>query len=652
MLNLASIAVFLYFLPGFFLLCLFDLKRWRFFFSLSLSLLLFAICLASLLFWNLTWSQITAGYLFIVLVLAVLAMYKIFVGKTFSLLSQNFKAPDLFIFVSIVVVYGIYLSVVGPYDEVPSDFYRHLERIQLIRWNLETSGSRITTEHLWPNGYYIYYIYAVSWFLSDTALEDAILFFSWFHGVIVITSLYFFSTEWLARTFKTPRLLAVAACLLFVLHQGVIQFAFLRYYALSATLVCLPLVFLAAITFVKHTEEGITKKEQIVALACTAAPIFYHFQEALFITIIIWLLSAYYSAVYLRGVFKQRSFSLGLNGSTTCDIQLQYPVHALIAFAVLTVGFIALYVFSLGFIPKTPPDPQKILTLPFSFPIIGAMHILNPAYQFLQTIGAFGILIYACFFLFAKRFSRDSFLFIGMLTPVFTVWNPLFVDIFLRLRDAHVLYRIGYMIPFTITGAYIFGMICRSRSMSLVTRSALLAGWLAACTISLVPWTTDTQIFHYSRLHTLMPVAKDLSYRHWEDMISFLREYRGRRNIYTDPVTGYLVSALTKHVSIRYKFTTGLHKPINFPSYVNEPLSAYEGGLLIINLRQGGLSQSGLTSGHWPVDVLKLRKYYSTPLLEQIRSNPESFPLIWTRDDVSIYEIYPKKRGASQALKD
>ena len=641
MVSFCSAVAFIYFLPGFSLVCLFNGQRWRFFYSLGLSLSLFAICLFFLIFFKLTWAQLTFGYLSVTLVLTVLALYKIIVGRTFSLFSIHFEVSDLLICTSIAITYGAYLLVFGPYDELPSDFYRHLERIQLIHRNLENPESTLTATHLYPNGYYIYYIYAVTWSIGKISLENAIFFFSWLHGVIVITSIYLFSSSWLARTFYSPRILALAACILFVLHQGVGPFAFLRYYALSPSLICFPLIFLAIIIFIEHLEKNTTRKEKFFGAACVAVPFFYHFQELLFMAIAIWLLSAYYSACYWLRMFKQSYLSPGLVEQRLRLCNSPHASRAVVVFVALTAALIALYIFSLVFFTRSTPDVQKILTLPLSIPLIGPLQILNPSYQFLQTIGAFGILIYASFFIFIRRFSSNSFLFVGMLVPLFTVWNPFFVDLFLRLRDPHVLYRIGYMIPFTISAAYVLGLILSSNSTRRLSRVVLVFTWISACAMSLLPWKIAEPIFSHSRLHTLKTVAQERSFRHWDDMIMFLRDYGDRKIIYTDPVTGYMVSALTQHYSFRYKFTTEFHRPINFESYADGPLARYEGGLLILNLREGGLSESGMVSGHWPLNVLKLRQYYSPGLIQHVINNPDFFPIIWNGDNISIHQIYP-----------
>jgi len=641
MLLLSITGVFLYFVPGLLLIHLLNIRRWRFFISLGLSLLLFAICLAPLLLFSPTWLQIATTYLMATLFLAGLALRKILRGKHFKIYTPDFKRIDLVIFSSILLAYGIYILLVGPYNELPSDFYRHLERIQLIRWNLESPESRISAEHLKPNGYYWYYLFAVTWRMSGASLENAISFFSWLNGAIVISSVYFFSTAWLARTFKKPTVLAVVACLLFVVHMGVIHFAFIRYYALSATMLSLPMVFLSITAFVQHTEIGLRKIERVAILGCLIMLVFYHVQEFLFVMIFLWSLSAYFTFHHFYTVFTAKGWSNISESFQAPVTEAKHIRDAALVFIIASLAFLLVFGFAQLAVPLSVPDTRKLTAL--SFPSVGIKlgYVLNPEYQFFQTIGAYGVLIYVGFLLLIRKFLKDAYLLTGLLIPFVTIFNPFFVDAFLRVRDTHVLYRIGYMLPLAVSGAYILGLIWTNRTRQGLKRWLLTGAWLIACSVTLLPSPSESKLSTYSRLPTLTPVPRELSYQHWMDMISFLRKIEPRTAVYTDPVTGYIVSSLTQHESVRYKFTTQFQAPINFLSYDQSPLASYKGGLLIVNRREGGASPNGLASGHWPVDVLKLRQYYSSTLLQHLMKNPEVFPVLWAKNDIAIYRIYP-----------
>lgn len=647
MLKLLVITTFLYFFPGLCVTIFLGIQRWRFFISLGLSLLLFATCLGTLLLWDLSWHLITIGYLFATFILLALALCKIFVNKKPELFFQHYKPQDFFILCSIFLLYGIYIFLVGPYDEVPSDVFRHLERIQLISGNLSASESGVDKKHLLPNGYYIYFLYAITWKASGVTLDDILVFFSWLNGSIVLFAVYSLSNEWLSRTFPNTKMLAFISCIFFILHQGVVQFSFVRYYALSPTMICLPIFFLAVLAFVNQLERTISKKELLLVLSAAIVPFFYHVQEALFIVITIWLLSLYYTIFYIFLELKKTDFSFRKVIQMMNIDQTPKLNNALTICAYLAILFFGVYITGGILITNESPDLNKVIKLPFDLPIVGPQYVLNPSYQFLQTIGAFGILIYVVFVVLIKKISKNSFLFMGMLIPFFTIWNPLFVDVMLRIRDVHVLYRIGYIVPFSVVGAYVTGIIYSGFSKLPSLRYASIFGWLGICIASLAPWDSTLNVLNYSRIQSLAPVNRAISYRHWEDMIWFLRSQIEARKIFTDPVTGYLVTGLTQHESNRYKFTKFRHNPINFLDYSNQPLSAYGGGLLIINLREGERSQNGRVSGHWPEDILKLKNEYSPLLLEHIKNNPTSFPLIWRNDDISIYEIYPIVSGAN-----
>ena len=125
-------------------------------------------------------------------------------------------------------------------------------------------------------------------------------------------------------------------------------------------------------------------------------------------------------------------------------------------------------------------------------------------------------------------------------------------------------------------------------------------------------------------------------------MLDRLNDIEGKQYILTDPVTGYIVSALTPHQTFRHKFYASEYYqafPFAFEDYSDFPLSRYRGWLLVVNLRDGGHSQAGEISGHWPEDILKVSEYYPSNLLQHLRMHKNNFETVWQTDDITIYRV-------------
>ena len=628
--------------PGTCIVIALKLDRFRYFFVVGLSLSLFAICLAASGNLGLEWGQFALLYLTLVLVLLVTAGYCLYKKPRLTLFTQEFERRDLAIICGIVLSYGAYIFAVGPYDEVPADFYRHLERVQLMRSDLSHTQSHLAALHSGFNGRYWYYLYAITWALSGVSLDQSIFFYSWFNGALLLTALYLFSKTWLNRRFQQAWLLALLTCIFFLLHQGVVSFSFVRYYALSATMLCTPIYFLAVLVFTRHIESGLPGRQILTALFCLSTPLLYHYQEALFTLVIIWLLSLYYAVSWYGTRYGFGGSSAHLTNSVwPYWREIKNQQQGSIVFVLLTVSFLAFHIYAYGTITRTDVDHDKVISLQHLIPFLTNLYILNPSYQFYQTIALWGVVVYAGFFICWRRFLPDPYLLMGMLSPLFTVFNPVFVDFFLRIRDVHVLYRLGYMIPLAMTGACLVWFLLFKWRQRQLKRQCLAAVALAALVISL--FNFDARFIHseYSRIPTLLKVNTNQSAQHWHDLLAFLNTIEEPKKIYTDPVTGYVITALTHHRSDRYKFTETFHKPINFDGYDNLPLKPYRGGLLVVNLRDGSYSQTGELSLHWPADILHLRRSYSEALLDHIQKNPADFPKLWSANDINIYQIYP-----------
>jgi len=132
----------------------------------------------------------------------------------------------------------------------------------------------------------------------------------------------------------------------------------------------------------------------------------------------------------------------------------------------------------------------------------------------------------------------------------------------------------------------------------------------------------------------------------WPELKGFLNSLPEPINIVTDPVTGYFVRGATKHHAEGFKFhnffdSVAIDKVFQGgkPKHLMHP--ELTDRFLIINQKDGPLSQLGATSGHWPGDVLKVSHYYPLGLQAVIDNNPERFLSVGQVNGAAIYRLKP-----------
>ncbi|MCZ7597718.1 MAG: hypothetical protein M5U09_08265 [Gammaproteobacteria bacterium] len=184
----------------------------------------------------------------------------------------------------------------------------------------------------------------------------------------------------------------------------------------------------------------------------------------------------------------------------------------------------------------------------------------------------------------------------GMLNPLYTVLNPVFTDLFLRVSRPELVWRFLYIMPFAITGGVLaahalVAVFGRVRPI----RKAYGFAVTAALVALLFPVKTTFFDSPYSKFYTLAPVAAENDHRNWRDLYAYLNELDRTYSILTDPVTGYTVRALTGHTYHGAKFHTyhwGGYRDFNDPPYELDDFRRYHGWLFVINRRDGGYSRN------------------------------------------------------------
>ena len=204
-------------------------------------------------------------------------------------------------------------------------------------------------------------------------------------------------------------------------------------------------------------------------------------------------------------------------------------------------------------------------------------------------ITVWGLAVYALFALLWRKFVVHPLLFTGMLVPLVSVFNPLFVDWFLRIEGVHTLWRMLYIVPIHFVAALtVVFLYQRSREANGGVQKILSYTGIALLFALLLPLGG----LNPNSRQTLAATDPDESYIYWQDMIDYLNQPElGRAAVLTDPITGYVVNALTPHKSYQYKFYNAQMQPFNLTDYADAPLRKYRGWLLVIMNVAGGIAK-------------------------------------------------------------
>jgi len=617
-------------LPGWFITRLTGLGPGRPIFVFACSYIYFVL-LASLSKW--LHLPLTTFYIFYALPLVIMAV----VSLRFH---SDFRRPresshwliGLFI---VIFSYLLYRFLVGPYTEVPADLFRHLEfaRSQL---NAIEDGFLGRQHDLIPllqqQGRVWYSFYALITSFTGLAPGQTLPWATLANGLIFLVSVYGFAWNIFGyfTLSNTARLAtALLATLFMASHLGLSVFAYLRYYAFAPTMLNMVIYFATVIAMLELLKWRAHRTQYILfTLSALLASMLVHSQEGLFILIIGSLMLAWFA---LYPVSSNPSPVSQTRSATTT------PYRILLVLAIL--GFLTLVIWAYTSQNRPDLNYNKVLQLSQQGPIFNRVLFLNPTYQGIQTITLWGLFVYVLFGIYWRKFIGHPYLFSGMLVPFLTVFNPLFVDWFLRVEGVHTLWRMLYIVPLHFVAALLVVFLASSAvNASELWRKSLSYLSITLLFVLLLPLSG----FNENSRQTLARVDFDESYVYWQDLIDYLNQTQKEPlSILTDPVTAYLIKGLTRHRTYQFKFADSGRQRFNFEDYSSAPLKKYSGWLLIINDRNGGYSDTGKSSRHWPADILNTSKFYHPPLREHIQSNPGNrFEEIWAQDNIHVYKIH------------
>ena len=524
------------------------------------------------------------------------------------------------------LVVTIWLSLVGPYLEIPTDVFEHLSRITDIKGSMKHGG--FSASFPW------YSAVAIALSYSGESIRQII-----FPLTIALTTIFLLSIVSFARAIAGSTalssiglwILLVASPVFTALLFGTSVFSYLRYYVFAPAFLPYLIYLLVGLVVV----ESMVNRRQAVSLTETATTTalglfvsyIVHRQEALFIAVLVGTAVAYAVVVTLTKSRKSRtgklSQSLGI-----WEIAAVAGIPILLVCAVLlkfkgaeTESFLLI---------NNVIDVGKFIGLDREF------LIADPFGRVFETLGVGALILFASYFLFIPRDKRSSFLSFSIVVPILIVFNPISVDIFLSVSKQEVLWRFMYMTPIGLVAGYLFAyLITQGAAQKYLKRNVAIAVMLL---VSLIPFK-DSQDLLQQRYGTLLAISPLQDIRLYSDLLEEVEKYSDR-DLLTDPVTGYVIGALTQNKYSGFKFHhSGDHVDLNKNEYSDDSFSGFRNRLVIVNLRDGAYSPNGRISGHWPHSILKTSNYYSRPLREFLATNPPHFNLLWEKDRIRLYEI-------------
>jgi len=517
---------------------------------------------------------------------------------------------------AVLAALGAYLAWAGPYLELPADVWHHLAELnrQLAvlagEVNAGSVDLRRTLQHGTPVDYAApAFVLAVTGLKPYQALNTMGLTHSLvFLGAVFSFALYLFATKRIAAHAKVW--VAALSAVFFLVHFGVGVFAYVRYYSFAPAMPTF-IVYLAAVALlIGIIERGAPlRREGTLLVLLTVTAVIAHRQEALFIVVMAGAMLI--AALLLRAVRRSQ------------------PRQAAVRNAWLLVAWIGAYAAAHGLaLWRLQPNAD-----------LGGVVVL-PWLQYYEVVTPWGLAVTVLFLFYWREFRSSAYLVGAMFAPLLTVFNPLFVDLFLRVSWPEVAWRLLFVLPLPFVAGYV--------AMDLSNRLRTGVFWLpraaagAALAALVLLWLPFGSLFAgpaVSRVTTLAPVDPGNDYRMWGDLWRHLRNYRDRF-ILSDPVTGYAANALTDNRNRGFKFYASEQRfRLDKAVYSRSDFLHMGRWLLVINKRSGRDSVNGRLSGHWPADVMNLEQYYSPELERFVADNPDLFVEVWSRDRISVYEI-------------
>lgn len=597
--NLTFIALQFVFvlLPGYVLACLFNMRQHVYFVSLVFSYFYFIVIVT--LGRELGWTPEFFAWVYIASIVALLLLM-LFVSKPILPELTNRWLPGL---LAVLLGYVGYFLWAGNYTEVPADLYQHLTYAQreFRFWNSGNLGKAMPlSDLLQQKGEYWYALLVALTYFTNNLLIDTFESAMFTNNVLFLCGVYFFALT-IFKSFdftKEQRQLAAVLATFFVFAQmGINVFSFVRYYALAPVMLNFIVYFAGIIACVGLLNNEQKVKHSFILLVSLIVAAMVHTQEALFIGVMFILMLC----VLLIQATNRKHWP-------------NFYRWYLPGFGLAVIASVSMFVIWLAanHLPRSPQPAYLITRIVEQVPLFGHLMVLNPEHQLIKVITIWGAWIYILFFVLFRNFKGQPYIIAGMLSPVFTVLNPFFVDLFLRFDSATTVWRLLYLAPmhFVAAASIVILFQLMKKAKLLPKLVSVIAVFLSV--LLLFPGVLGVTLNTFAK-ETLLPVKAANDYRQWRDIFDELNRVREPKKIITDPLTGYLVRALTHHHTYGYKFyeRQDWGKKFALLQGENAHIEVHDiKDWVLINKREGGLSAIGAKAMHWSPNVLRFSHYY------------------------------------------
>lgn len=597
-------------------------------------------CVLLTVSWDIaSWLQIFNIYphfLFLLITLSCLVLlYKLFfkhhVVTRYAL--RYFKSPSFLVDLLIIVTTGIYIAIVGVYVEIPADIFAHLEGVQIALNNSKIG--LLGSDPIW------YSLIALVLNFSGEDIQDIFQSFTYLTMTMFLLGVRCFASEVGQRLlFSNGKnaFFSLLAVVFTAILFGTSVFSYLRYYTFAPGYIAYLIFMLGALvaTDLKFTQTQFrTSAGSCVVLAfCVFVTLHFHKQEALFLLLLI--------------VFSLTWDCVSYWQSKNYFNRLGAAFIPIVLFGIILLATVVSYVYLIssgGLSEARPALDNNTITLFWLPGSAGYLQIADPLGRAYETLGFLGLTVIALYFMPILRSYRTKIITALIFVPIVTMFSPTFTVFFLEWTLPSVLWRLAYMIPIGVVTA-----LCIVSMITLLKKKFVLAMiGLAIIFLQLVPFPGLENLQH-TRYTSLSIIDKRNTPNHWADLIGFMSGHRDM-NILSDPITGYVLTALTGVRHSHSKFHSTKVGDINKQRYgPNSFLDHAEEGdwMFVINLRDGVDSINGKRSGHWPRATTVVGNYYSDQLLEWLSIDrlhrthlssklPSHFELAWHRDSIWVF---------------
>ena len=541
--------------------------------------------------------------------------------------TRDLPIAALIIWLICLLAWGSTFWIIGPYTEVPADIWNHLLRIdwelgQIEQGHLSSYANQFPAVTL-LNREYIHSLHAGIWSISGATLSGFLWESQLAITCIFISALFWFFHSQMLDHWSARRRAVVAgiATLLTAVWMGTGDWAFIRYYAISPIIFTVPLVFLGVQIFVDYLRGEVSR---LVPTFFGLGLIlilqgFVHIQEAGILGVLLFLIVLF---AWIQIRFDQKNL-----WPTDSHLRIQLTGRALIMCAVVAIPFLLITIE-----PKVQ-HPGVILKPSTSLPFLRDLWIIDPARQVWSTLTIGGILSLFLIALHWRVIRQSPYAVAAAMLPLVTVFNPIFIHLWERLLPVTLLWRFTLFFPAGLLVAFAIGSAAEQRN-GRSKRSKLIP--IAAALIFLLPIPYSFPPLVVTRAFSFAPLHSHQSEAWLADLVQFL-ETQPRQVIFTDPVTAYVLRALTRHSLPGNKFyvhTSG----VQFKEYSPEEIrTAFGKGLVVVNRRDGPPSRTVRSLRHWDENELAVSRHYPAMLSDVLEAS--GFDLIWSGNQIRVFDM-------------